>query len=190
MGEKSTASINGGKFRITFDSRKSNHCVQGKFNDDISFTAKVFDKGSVHGIDKGRISKLNIRKEDKIIVNFDRGWDVEPKTPEHRAIFETITAKLNGLAPAYGLTLAGSKKMLGKLESAKEKAAIREFEVTITETLQMTVTVTAKDRREAEGMVGAAWRDGDYIIDAEHFKGVNFEATPVKSDRARSGDER
>ena len=64
--------------RITSDTRKTDGWIQGVANDGLSFNAKVFDTGSVHGIDNGRVSKLDIRKDGEIIVNFDRGWDVKP----------------------------------------------------------------------------------------------------------------
>ena len=93
--------------KITSDTRKTNHWVKGTGNGKIAFAAKVFDEGSKYGIDNGRISKLDIRQDNKIIVNFNRGWDVEPQMPEHRAIYEAITAKLNCLAPAHNLETAG-----------------------------------------------------------------------------------
>jgi hypothetical protein len=74
-----------------------------------------------------------------------------------------------------------------KLDAAKEKAAQREFSVTITETLKMTVTVEAKDRHEAEQIVSDNWRNSEYILDADHFIGVEFEAAPVTPERAQSG---
>jgi hypothetical protein len=77
-----------------------------------------------------------------------------------------------------------------KLEAGKEKAARREFEVTITETSQMTVTVKAKTREEAEKIVSDRWHKDEYLIDAEHFAGVKFEAAPSGKDRSRSGEER
>ncbi len=44
----------------------------------IHYWAKVYEDGSQYGIDQGRISKLTLKRDDKIIANFDRGWDVEP----------------------------------------------------------------------------------------------------------------
>ena len=44
----------------------------------IHFCIKVFEERSQYGIDQGRISKLTLKRDDKIIANFDRGWDVEP----------------------------------------------------------------------------------------------------------------
>ena len=48
------------------------------------------------------------------------------------------------------------------------------YRVTITETLSMTVKVAAADRREAEQLVSAQWHRGEYILDADHFTGVEF----------------
>jgi len=81
--------------------------------------------------------------------------------------------------------LNGQKTLHDKLEAAKEKAALREFEVTITETLKMTVTVSAKDRDEAEQIVSDNWKNSEYILDAENFIGVEFEAAPVKREHSR-----
>ena len=79
------------------------------------------------------------------------------------------------------------KSFATKLEAAKEKAAMREFEVTITETLKMTVTVEAKNRDEAEQIVSDNWRNSDYILDADNFTGVEFDAAPVKRELALGG---
>ena len=53
------------------------------------------------------------------------------------------------------------------------------FKVTITETLKMTVEVEAGDKYEAEQMVSDNWRKSQYILDADNFVGVAFEAAPV-----------
>jgi hypothetical protein len=42
------------------------------------YWCKHFEEGSEWGIEGGRISKLQIKIEGKIVVNYDRGWDVEP----------------------------------------------------------------------------------------------------------------
>lgn len=42
------------------------------------YWAKVYDEGSEFGIDEGRISKLTIKIDGKTVVNYDRGWDIEP----------------------------------------------------------------------------------------------------------------
>lgn len=43
---------------------------------DINMLA--FKEPSQYGIDGGRISKLWIRKNGKVLCNYDRGWDVNP----------------------------------------------------------------------------------------------------------------
>jgi hypothetical protein len=55
----------------------------------------------------------------------------------------------------------------------------RTFTVTITETLKLTVEVEAKDQSEAEQIVSDNWNNSEYILDADNFVGVEFEAIPV-----------
>ena len=73
--------------------------------------------------------------------------------------------------------------MMEKLGAAKEKAALREFEVTITETLEKKVTVMAGDRLEAEQIVNDEWDDSVHILDDSHFIRAEFKAAPVKAER-------
>lgn len=47
-----------------------------------------------YGIDGGRISKLYIRRGNKVVCNYDRGWDVEP-THEVKAFYDEIIKKYN-----------------------------------------------------------------------------------------------
>lgn len=60
---------------------------------------------------------------------------------------------------------------------------MKEFDVTITETLSMTVTVEAENERQAEQIVSDRWRNSEYILDADHFKGVDFAASRKKRSR-------
>lgn len=53
---------------------------------------------------------------------------------------------------------------------------MKEYDVTITETLKMTVTVEAESQLEAEQMVFDNWRNQEYILDADNFTGVDFKA--------------
>lgn len=53
------------------------------------------------------------------------------------------------------------------------------FKVTITEALKRTVEVEANDQQEAEQMVSDGWHNSKYILDAEDFVDVEFEAAPV-----------
>ena len=80
---------------------------------------------------------------------------------------------------------SGEVRSLTKsLEAAKEKAALLDFDVTITETLKMTVRVKAADQLEAEMIVTDAWNDSKYILDADNFVGADFNAVPVERDRS------
>ena len=66
------------------------------------FQAKVYDKGSKFGINKGRISKLFVWKNDlgrrdsdrNIIANYDRGWDVQPKNAAEKEALQQIISGL------------------------------------------------------------------------------------------------
>ena len=54
------------------------------------YWAKVFDKGSIFGIDEGRISKLEIRLDDETVANYDRGWDIRPTDADAEKAYEKI----------------------------------------------------------------------------------------------------
>jgi len=71
-----------------------------------------------------------------------------------------------------------------KLKAASEKASLREFEVRITETLQKTVVVEARDRQEAKDIVSNNWKNSEYILDADDFAGVKFETLYASRDKA------
>lgn len=45
----------------------------------IAWHAKVFDEGSIFGINEGRISKLSARINYDWIFNYDRDWDIKPQ---------------------------------------------------------------------------------------------------------------
>ena len=39
---------------------------------------KVFEEGSEFGIEGGKISKLMLKRDGKVVCNYDRGWDIKP----------------------------------------------------------------------------------------------------------------
>jgi hypothetical protein len=59
---------------------------------EYTFQAKVYDAGSVHGIEQGRISKLQVRRGDRVVMNYERGWDQEPASRRDRKVLEEILA--------------------------------------------------------------------------------------------------
>ena len=49
------------------------------------YWVKAYEEGSEFGIDGGRISKLQIRINGQTVVNYDRGWDIEPDENDEAA---------------------------------------------------------------------------------------------------------
>jgi len=60
------------------------------------------------------------------------------------------------------------------------------YAVTITETLALTVKVEAESRDEAEAIVAESYHNEEYILDADHFKGVEFTSKELTKTRERS----
>lgn len=70
--------------------------------DAFRFQAKVFNEGSVYGINEGRVSKLCIWNAahpqlSQSIVNYDRGWDIRPSFPADRRMMKALVAYLEKL---------------------------------------------------------------------------------------------
>lgn len=61
---------------------------------------------------------------------------------------------------------------------------MKEYQVTIREALEKTVTVEASSAIEARNLVEQQWKNGDHILDADHFQGVVFK-TPPRLERER-----
>lgn len=64
---------------------------------------------------------------------------------------------------------------------------MKEFDVTITETLKLTVSVEASSKEEAEQMVSDQWRAGEHVLDADNFVDVEFESNEGKEIAAERG---
>lgn len=88
------------KAKFTEFTQGENWC-KGKagVNLDFTFVAKSFDTGSDFGIDNGRVSKLEIKNQQgQTIVNYDRGWDIQP-TVENQPVYDAVMKLLEN-APA------------------------------------------------------------------------------------------
>ncbi len=61
------------------------------------FWIKFYDESSGFGINGGRISKLTIKNErnGKEVVNYDRGWDIEPSTKSAQAALDWVLRNFN-----------------------------------------------------------------------------------------------
>jgi VCBS repeat-containing protein len=61
-----------------------------------SYCAKVYDVGSMYGINEGRISKLEIRKDGKWLFNYDRGDDINELDEGGKKAYQIILQKYDG----------------------------------------------------------------------------------------------
>ena len=68
-----------------------------------SFEAKVYDEPSKYGIDGGKISKLDLRKDGVLVARYDRGWDLEPITAEAKEALHRVRTGLDD-TPAKRIT--------------------------------------------------------------------------------------
>ena len=61
----------------------------------VEYHVKHFEEGSKFGIDKGRISKLDIIADSEILACYDRNWIIEPRTDIARKALQKILAEYN-----------------------------------------------------------------------------------------------
>ncbi|MCD8146760.1 MAG: DUF3846 domain-containing protein [Clostridiales bacterium] len=64
---------------------------------------------------------------------------------------------------------------------------MKEFDVTITETLEKTVSVTAASKEEAEEKVRQGYFDSEHVLDADNFTQVDFQTSEGR-EPARKGN--
>ena len=98
---------------------------------------------------------------------------------------EELCSLLIALEDGCGIKLSlQSDNAAAIFESPGERSkAMKTYEVTITETLQKTVEVEAASREQAEELVEQKWNDSEYILDAEAFVGVDFDARTKERSR-------
>lgn len=65
--------------------------TQGSYK---AFILSFEEPSEEYGIEGGRISKLSINKGNKLLCNYDRGWDIEPKE-EVKEFYNEILKKYN-----------------------------------------------------------------------------------------------
>lgn len=51
---------------------------------------------------------------------------------------------------------------------------MKSYEIEIIETLHMTVSVDANDEECAKEAIESRWKSGEYVLDASHFRNVEF----------------
>lgn len=62
---------------------------------EYAYYVKVYETSSMFGIDGGKISKMQVVKDGQVVINYDRGWDIQPYTEEEKDIFSRLFAKFN-----------------------------------------------------------------------------------------------
>ena len=60
----------------------------------IVWNAKVFDEGSIFGINEGRISKLSAKIGNELLFVYDRGLDIKPQGEIAEKAFKTLIKNL------------------------------------------------------------------------------------------------
>lgn len=63
--------------------------------ENCEYWVKSYNEPSIYGIEKGRISKLSVKRDGHEIINYDRGWDLEPKMDIDREVLAKILAMYN-----------------------------------------------------------------------------------------------
>jgi len=65
------------------------------YGSSFRYWAKVYDEGSEWGIEGGRVSKLEIKRDGETVCNYDRGWDIEPVDADTQLAMEIILHEYN-----------------------------------------------------------------------------------------------
>lgn len=88
------ALVNQNKVTILRGDPAKDFWLQGVVNryPDHRFTAKIYDVGSVFGIEGGRISKLHVWRYGEEVISYERGWDQRPKSWRDRQALREILA--------------------------------------------------------------------------------------------------
>lgn len=86
-------------YRVSQVQFHDSNWISGKI-ENLCFLAKVFEKGSMFGINGGNVSKLSVWPEGgPEIISYDRGWDTKPKDAKGKRILDTL---LNYCRDIYG----------------------------------------------------------------------------------------
>ena len=60
------------------------------YNSIFHYWIKVYDEPSHFSIDGGKVSKLTLKRDGKIVCNYDRGWDIKPSDPDTQLALEIL----------------------------------------------------------------------------------------------------
>lgn len=59
------------------------------------YCMKYFEEPSCFGYDEGRVSKLNIQRENIEVFNYDRGLDIDAVDTDTKAVLQMLLDKYN-----------------------------------------------------------------------------------------------
>ncbi len=61
----------------------------------FTYYVKVYGEGSSYGIEDGRISKLMLKRDNKVLCNYDRGWEIRSRDPDAKLALESLKEMYN-----------------------------------------------------------------------------------------------
>ena len=61
-----------------------------------TWEVKVYNEGFKYGINGGRVSKLEVRRDGVVVCNYDRGWDIKPESYAVEQVVNYITNVVYG----------------------------------------------------------------------------------------------
>ena len=61
----------------------------------VTFWVKHYEEESLFGIENGRISKLMLKQDGRVVYNYDRGEDIEPLTHEAETALAILIHEYN-----------------------------------------------------------------------------------------------
>ena len=80
LGNDYTGSLLGLNKFVDISGLKQNWVFGKVLGTNADIEMKIYSEPSLFGIKEGRISKLFIKDGFELLANYDRGWDVAPKT--------------------------------------------------------------------------------------------------------------
>ena len=74
-------------------------CVTSKTEENsttVHYWVKHYENPSKYGIKNGRISKLLLKIDGKVVANYDRGWDIKPQNEVAENALQILLYKYDG----------------------------------------------------------------------------------------------
>ena len=62
----------------------------------VHYWVKHYENPSKYGINNGRISKLMLKIDGKVVANYDRGWDMKPQNEAAEIALQILLYQYDG----------------------------------------------------------------------------------------------